>query len=332
MTTEQPEVKQPSKARPAVMTMLTMVVAIGALLLALKLNQDQKSQAKQLDKAVNMLIKQQSTADARFQAHQTVSLRHERLAKEDRIQLMNQIKSTYDQCQNVSDDWRLYKARHLLELAQINASFSQDSEQTEALLRSADAVLAPIHNPDLVPVRQKLAEDIKAQHKAATLDTTGAFIKLQSAIDETWSLPIIPLPEPKPEPEPTTNAPQTLKAHVLKSLNHLVTIKHHDEPLKPTPTLAYEAMLRQAVRLNLEEAKWALLQKNEAIYQAALTNAIHYLEQTFAANAASTKQVLTMLNEMKDIKLIDAAIMPTDALKSLNQVIQRSNHHDGENA
>ncbi len=80
---------------------------------------------------------------------------------QNKIQQMNKdlqaaLREHFDQKQ----DWLLLKARYYLELAQINAHWSDDQQVTIALLQQADALLRTIPDQQLFTVRQAIAQEI----------------------------------------------------------------------------------------------------------------------------------------------------------------------------
>ena len=110
-------------------------------------------------------------------------------------------------------------------------------------------------------------------------------------------------------------------ASVTNFLKNLVVIHYNPDKLEPKPTLAYEAMLRATVRLNLQEAQWAILERNDAVYHLALTQAIHNLERTFSSDATRTQALLGQLQQLNEKKLRINLVMPEEGLKALNLVI-----------
>lgn len=331
--------KTPQKERKlgaSILLIIACSAALSALFLSLKFTQVMSEQRETFESTVAMLTQQQSSTEARVQAHQAVALRHFDEIKQTRMQEDEKIQRALQSCQHVSDDWRIYKARHLLELAQLNANFSYDNGQTLAMLQAADNVLAPLHNPQLLEVRQKLADEVHALKTAETVDITKLFTQLNTAEKETWTLPITPAPKaaiPEEQSVPKNqDTLQNMKTRILKGLNHVVTIRYHEDA-SPTPTLAYEAMLRATVRMNLEEAKWAVLERNEAVYRLAIGQAIHYLEQTFASNNTRTQALITLLDSLQKTKLNTTPVVPTEALTELNKVLQKSDFTSkGDNA
>jgi uroporphyrin-III C-methyltransferase len=317
-----PQKKTPPKAKPILWLFVTVtaILAIIALYISLHLTRKIDQQAQTFDATRAMLIQQQSGTEARFQAHRVEAQTNATHAKIAMDNLKNTTKSTLTECKHVSDDWRLEKARYLLELAQQQAHWTHDNASTFAMLNEADTILAPLRNPSLVSVREALAHDISEQKSAPTNDITSLLAQLNSLDKSTWTLPVTPLPQNTTENNPNTTKPNRLTC-TLNALKNLAVIRYNPDTLEPKPTLAYEAMLRATVRLNLQEAVWAVLERNDAVYQLALTQAIHHLEQTFASNTTQTQALITHLNQLKQTKLYQTTPVPKRALDALNQII-----------
>ena len=209
-------------------------------------------------------------------------------------------------------------------MASLNAHWDTNHTSTTAMLKEADAILAPLHNPALLAVRKAIALDVHTIQSAPTTDITALLTQLDAALKSTSSLSINPLPIEETNP---TTATSNNEAHpVLRFFKHLVTIQYNPDQLQPKPTLAFEAMLRATIRLNLSEAQWAVLEHNNTVYQLALNQAMHGLEQSFASDAASTKALIQLLSTLKQTQLHSEQVIPEKALAALNQVISTTEH------
>ncbi len=309
--------KQKSGFGLSLIASFAIVVALAAIYMNRQLTLTVAKQTKAFEATLNMLTQQQSSTEARLQAHRAVTLSHEERAKTEQKIFEEKIRTSLAESHNLSDDWRLLKARHLLELAELNAHWSTDKATTVAMLNDADAVLAPLHNPALTPVRKALAKDIHATESAPITDVTRLLTQLSAAEEATWALTLIPLPKASSE----APAKDDHLGRIAKYLQHVVTIKHHDKLLEPKPTLAFEAMLRATVRFSLKEAEWAVLERNNTVYQLALTQAMQYLEQSFMPDSTATQALLAKLDQLKQVKLEAEMVIPEQALTKLNQVI-----------
>ena len=297
MTKPTTKPKTNANAKPILWILTTLAVALATS--ALYMNQ---RLTRTLDATRAMLTQQQSGTEARFQAHRVETQTSEINTKAAIDALRNNVKSTLTTCNNVSDDWRLEKARYLLELAQQQAHWTHDNASTSAMLKEVDTILAPLHNPALLSVRQALAHDISEQKSAPTNDITALLAQLNSADKSTWTLPVKPLPENTTKTNKNTTETNRLTC-AMNALKNLAVIRYNPENLEPKPTLAYEAILRATVRLNLQEAVWAVLERNDTVYQLALTQAQHHLEQTFVSDTTQTQALIQLLNQLKQTKL-----------------------------
>jgi len=304
---------------------LAILIALSALYMNWQLSQTIKRSTHAFDATLTMLTEQQSNTEARLQSHRTTTQTDQTTWQSKINTLENTLQATLKEYTNLSDDWRLLKARHLLELAALNAHWSTNKDATIAMLREADVFLAPIHNPKLLPVREGLAHDITEQLNAPTTDVTSLLTRLDAIQAKTWDLPIKPLPievfsKHTPEENTSTTQPSRMDS-ALTFLKSLVVIHYNPDTLEPKPTLAYEAMLRATVRLNLQEAQWAILEQNNTIYHLALNQAIHHLEHTFSSNTTRTQALMQQLEQLKKTNLRTERVIPEEALNQLNPII-----------
>lgn len=321
----------PNKKHPApkpgmwLVVCLAVFIALAAIFMSWKLNQTFTNKTARLDATLTMLTEQQSNNAARLEAYRARASVEQNTWQDKLNTLNNTLQTTLKEYSNLSDDWRLLKARHLLELAALNAHWSTDKDATVAMLREADAFLGPLHNPKLLPVREGLAQDITEQLSAPITDVTALLTRLDAIQAKTWKLPIKPLPvEAFSENIPEDNMPTEKLSRmdgIMKFLKNLVVIHYNPDTLEPKPTLAYEAMLRATVRLNLQEAQWAILEQNDAVYHLALNQAISNLEHTFSSEATRTQALLGQIKQLDTTQLRTDLVIPEQGLQALNQII-----------
>jgi len=219
-------------------------------------------------------------------------------------------------------DWLLIKARHYLELAQMNANWGTDLQTTTALLEEADALLADIPDQRTFMIRQAIAKEIAEIKALPTLDTAGLLSQLDAA---QLGITRIPLQDTLIESNRPSDSKETAASPLKESLNllkGLVIIRHRDETIRPLPSKAYEGMLREEIRLNLQEAEWALLKNNEGIYQFALSAAIKNIMTSFAGEAPATKAIIIQLQHLQKTHLARKKPLLKQSLLLLNELIE----------
>lgn len=321
-TSDIPQDTLPKKTNPTTRKMplfilwllaaIALVMGAAALYLNQQLTQTFVQQSDALKATQALLETHKIGIDARIRAQDTNAEAHANDTKAAHDALEKKLTATLAEYQHTPDNWRLLKARHLLELAGLNAKWSTDKASTLAMLTEADAILAPLHHPALTEIRSILAEDKHEIEAAPTTDITALLTQLNAARNSTWQLSIQPLPEAS-----------TNDVHPRwQFLSHLVTIRHTSDQLIPKPTLAYEALLRASIRMDIQEAEWAVLERNNIIYQLALNQALHNLKQSVVSDKARADALIKLLDQLKKISLHPEPTVPTKALTALNHVIQ----------
>lgn len=227
-----------------------------------------------------------------------------------------------------NNDWLLLKARYYLELAEINAHWSEDTQTTAALFQQADMLLANLHEPQLFAIRQEISREIALIQSTPTIDIAGLLSQLDAAqhlvATQQPKNPFTP-PKSTPSADKNTASPSTWREHLQSSLHlleKLVVIRHHNDAIQSMLTPEYNSIVRENIQLNLQEAQWAVLQKNQTVYQLTLTQAIDKINQLFDQNAPATQALVKQLRELQTTQLNTPSVATGQSLLLLNQWIQ----------
>lgn len=227
---------------------------------------------------------------------------------------------------NNSERFILQKAHFQLELAAMNAHWTNDSESSLTLLQEADNTLKQISNPSVYPIRQALASEIKLWQNRVKIDSVGILTQLDQAIEQINHLSLqqneLKINNPTNN---TTKKANTWKDELEKNmlrLEKLVVIRHHESEINPLISPMHEAIIRDGLRLQLYEAKWAVLMQNDALYQLALKNAIHTCETTFSNQSTQSSSFIKNLSELSTLSLTETK-PDANALKLINQLINQ---------
>lgn len=253
-------------------------------------------------------------------------------ASQEKIALLEKhIQTALQQQSYQGNDWALLKARYYLELAQINAYWSDDPETTSAMLIQADALLLNTHDQRVFDVRRAISEENAQLQLIKKIDETGIITQLESAQASAEQLIVNAVRVPKAENAaltedntPESKIPEAWRQRLKNSLNllkTLVVIRHTDEDIQPLVTPAYASMLRESVKLTLQEAQLAVLQHNQALYQLTLRQAVNKITQSFDVHDSNAEALLKNLNELQKIDLSLKKPETGQSLLLLNQVI-----------
>jgi uroporphyrin-3 C-methyltransferase len=180
--------------------------------------------------------------------------------------------------------WLLAEAGHLLRLANQRLVMAGDPVAAQALLSSADGVLRELDDPSLHPVRAALAVDIASLRAVEKVDVEGIYLRLAALIDQVEKLVIFQFPEPPPrvEPQPADSWDGRLRQGISAAFNRLsdyIIIRRRDVPMQALMDPQWESIVRQNLRMLLEQAQVALLSGNQMLYGASLERAQHWVAQ-----------------------------------------------------
>lgn len=256
-------------------------------------------------------------------------------AEELQKQLQTKFENLSKQLQNAmnqqfyqNQDWLLLKARYYLELAQINAHWSNGADSTIALLRQADQLLKQLNGPKILDIRQAVAKDIAQTQALPSVDIAGLLSQLDAAQSSINDLGVpLPVSEKVTSTENTTspaNNSPTWRTRLQNSMNvleKLVVIRRHEQEIKPLISPAFEAILKEKLRLNLQEAQWAILNNEPFVYQLVLKQAIDSLKTNFNANTPNTAALIKKLTELQQTNITQKKPRIGSALPMLNELI-----------
>mgnify|MGYP005809567707 CR=1 FL=1 len=189
-----------------------------------------------------------------------------------------------------TDTLAVMEVDHLLRLASLQIWAGRSPTSALALLERADALLAPLSDPAIAPVRAALIADTTALRLAATVDREGLYLRLGALQAAVATLD--PAPRPVREPAPETAATQPPVGFWPRLLDNAATAlrRFSSEHLRvrsldgPPPALlsrAAETRLQQYLELLLSQAQLAMLEHEERIYRDALAHAARLLDAHF---------------------------------------------------
>jgi uroporphyrin-III C-methyltransferase len=207
-------------------------------------------------------------------------------------------------------DWLLADAEYLLSVAGQRLHLVGDVETTREALEAADQRLRESGDVGAIKVREQIAKEIAALRAVPALDLVGLYAQLNSLSERVNALTLFLPYEGKPkvgkdEHDKHSTSSETssnvLNA-VLDTVDHYVTVRHTEQPIKAILSAEQAQFIRQQLGLKLEMIKVALIEKNQTLYHTSLTDALDWTEKNFSKNA-DTQRFLKELTQLDTIKL-----------------------------
>lgn len=220
-----------------------------------------------------------------------------------------------------AQDWVLAEVEYLVRMANQRVLMENDANSALQLLQAADQIIQERQGLTAHGLRQALAHDIAALKAVNTIDIQGIYLELSALTSQVPALNRS-LPEYEAENvEEVEEAPVgivdqglALVSHAGERMSHLVDFRRGDIEVKPILPPAEAYYLRQNLILKLQIAQMALLEGNGEVYRVALTEAAHWVSDSFDEDDAGT---LAMRKTLDRLSVAPVAVVLPDISGSL---------------
>lgn len=215
---------------------------------------------------------------------------------------------------NARQDLRLAEAEHLLRLASLRLSALEDVASAVALVRGADEVLREQDDPRAYAVRKVLAQNAEALAALPLPDRTGLFLRLGALRDQIGQLQDL---APTFAAQPTTTTAPGWEQWLSKLSEYVRIDFRAEQDIQPLLSGQHLAQARLALNLAIQQAQWAVLQGDEAIYRDALNQAQTIYTSQFSRSAQRNQSLAERIKALADEPVSVAAPDLRPALDAL---------------
>jgi len=222
------------------------------------------------------------------------------------------------------DAWLMAEAQYLLRLANQRLIMAGDTSAAEALLGNADEVLRQLEDPRLYSSRAAVAQDLAAVRAVPKVDVEGIYLRLAALTDQADQLVIFQMPEKEAQPEPVPaqdwqgRLQQGYRAALAK-LSEYIVIRRRDVPMQTLMDPQWEGLVRQNLRMLLEQSQVALLSGNQALYGQSLERAQHWVAQFSESDEARAAAMAREIRQLSDLTIEVALPDISGSLRALNE-------------
>jgi len=221
--------------------------------------------------------------------------------------LANDIETLRARNIHLRKDWLINEAEYLLQLANYRLLFERDIKTAIVALDTADMRLRETGDPGLIGVRKSIAEAIQALKNVPQADLAGLSLTMSAITKDVNSLPLnTPDPQSKAHEQQAqmTETRQVKKwselpAAIWHDLKDLIIIRDHTQPVEPLIAPDQRFFLTENLRLQIEQARLAMLSGHPEVYKERLDTAIKWIEKYFDQDAKQTEATLTTLKQLQ---------------------------------
>ncbi|WP_250655669.1 uroporphyrinogen-III C-methyltransferase [Alkalimarinus coralli] len=308
---------------PLWIIIIILIAALGGLATYGWVNVQQieqlKFQLSHITKDDGTLKESLNRLESQIGKHRTDLLTQNRAVSDQMATLRRQTEHNAMQLAKVGGqsrtDWLLAEAEYLIRLANQRLNMERDAIGAEAILNAANSVLAESDDPGLYIIRKQLSKDILALQRVSKIDREGIYLQLEALLDlvdkldqshyQTQRLESFTAEAVADDNTQATKENQfsRLLDQTLSELKQLVVIRRLDEQVEPLLAPDQVYYLQQNLRLMIEQAELALLDRNQQIYLRSLAKAEKWIKTYFSQNKDDTALLLNTLNDLQAHKI-----------------------------
>lgn len=236
-------------------------------------------------------------------------------------------------------DWYLSEAAYLARLASQRLQTERSTKNPLALLQKVDSILVELNEAGMLAVRAAIASDIATLRLAGEIDVEGIVLELNALTAQIDQLSMIQLSVPVPDINQALDSNDSVNGDVnstlsqrwsnlvdkfSQSLGQLVQVKQRVEPIERVLSTSEESIVRNNLRLLLQQAANAALREQQTIYDLSLKRAQQWVAQYFQMNS-SVQVVKNRLIDLsgkqvvQQLPLIDGSVNALEAFMIIRQ-------------
>lgn len=308
-----------------------LLAALVALLFSLWQWWDQRRQEVRLQQALTDKISQfdERSRETALLAKHAEDLATRYTAKigllEEKLQIFSAqqeaLQTLYLELAGRRSEYAVAEAEHLLIIASQQLQLAGNIRPALLALQMADSRLQQLDDPQIIPLRKAIGQDIQRLQAVPLVDTVGISLKLSTLAENIDQLPLLSERHPQEQVQtvarPDDGLWQRLVREIWQDLRRTVRIERIDQPEPPLLSPEQNYFLRENLRLRLLTARLALLQREETSYRADLRQAEQWLRRYFDTQDAATRAALVSLQQLAASSI---AIEIPDISASLNAI------------
>ena len=211
---------------------------------------------------------------------------------------------------NLNDRWLVTEAANLITIANQQAMLNHDAASAISALEAADQRLREAADPALLAARQALTDDIIALRGISQLDVTGIALTLSKLEKDVAQLPLkneVPQAAAEPaaaEAESEGSGVEDFASKIWGDIKGLVTVRRSFDSTSPAllPP-GQKFFLEQNLRLKLQGARLALLNRDSQVFQDSIATSTAWLDEYFDGSAAATANLKSSLAPYSSLDL-----------------------------
>jgi len=201
-------------------------------------------------------------------------------------QLQSQLKQI---TQRQPSDWLIHESEYLIRVALRSLWLEKDVTAAVGLLKDADQRLSQLNDPQYLPVRASINQDIEQLQLLPKLATDNTILALMGLNQQVHTLPFTKVEaidsKTKEQAFKLSENTSEWRANLAKSwqkfLDNFITIRRRDGSVEALMSPKHQQNLRENLSLKLQLAQWAASQAKAQLFDKTLNDIQLWHQQYF---------------------------------------------------
>lgn len=201
-------------------------------------------------------------------------------------------------------EWKLDEATYLLRLASLRLLAGEDVTAATGLLEAADRILREQPDSGIFAVREELARQLAELRTLPDVDRPGLYLQLSALREQAGRLQA---PAPVYQVEQSDVPPVAAESRwqrVLQRLDGYVRVDfQRGRDIRPQMDRSELQRVRHSLQLQLEQAQWAVLRSEQAVWEQSFEQAEGVLAQFFEEDDRQVSVLRARFAELRGVNL-----------------------------
>lgn len=201
-------------------------------------------------------------------------------------------------------EWKLDEATYLLRLASLRLLAGEDVTAATGLLEAADRILREQPDSGIFAVREELARQLAELRTLPDVDRPGLYLQLSALREQAGRLQA---PAPVYQVEQSDVPPVAAESRwqrVLQRLDGYVRVDFkRGRDIRPQMDRSELQRVRHSLQLQLEQAQWAVLRSEQAVWEQSFEQAEGVLAQFFEEDDRQVSVLRARFAELRGVNL-----------------------------
>jgi uncharacterized protein HemX len=240
--------------------------------------------------------------------------------------LKNSIQRLQRQLGKTRGDWLVADAEYLLSVANRRLHLMGDVATTIEALKAADQRLRESGDTAGFKIRAQIAKEIAAVKKVKTADVVGLYSTLEMLEEDVDKLKLFLPYSGKGQSQTSSSTVGEADKDINNSLDDalveiegIITIRRLDKPVDSIITPEQMIFIKEQLSTKLAIVKLALVQHDDALYQAAIKDVLQWLSSNFSKDV-TYKNFILELDMLKAVRIRSNFPDISQSLKMLRDI------------